>query len=304
LLRGLGKNQNNQIEINALITREKKTAYGINQNKLEFFSSDKFNYNRLFAGITHFYLPNLNTIITNDVTYHKYKISDEIKQLNPSYLLNKTERSALSYYLALTQFKRDSRIYPLNAFLYKLEFVKFGLLPNDNINNTYLTGKINIHQSLSKNWHVSQLFEGKYDLSNKQQMFRLARALGNEERYVRGYELYVIDGQHFFMNRNTIKRLLFQRHISLPATNDKRFTNLPVKAYIKAFGDYGFVWDRFASVQNKLSNQALYSYGLGVDLLPLYSMVVRIEFARNHLKENGVFLHFNLDIGNDNSHIW
>ncbi len=304
LLRGVGKNKKSNIEINALLTKEKKTAIQIKNNKLEFYSSDQYSYSRFFSGITYFYLPNPNTQLAVDATYHRFQISDEINRINSNYLLNKTRREGTSFYVSLMQFKRDNKIYPLNAFLYKLEFVKIGMLPSDNLNNTWLNGKINLHKQLGYNFFVSQSFQAKYDFTNQRQPFRLARALGYDEYYVRGYELYVLDGQHYFLNRNTIKKRIINKHITVPYLKDNRFSNLPLTAYLKAFADYGYVWNKFENPMSTLPNTSLMSYGIGIDILPLYSLVVRVEYTRNKLKENGVFLHFNLDIGNDNSHIW
>jgi len=44
---------------------------------------------------------------------------------------------------------------------------------------------------------------------------------------------------------------------------------------------------------NFLANQLLYSAGVGLDIVTLYDIKIRLEFAYNHLSRNGLYLHLN-----------
>jgi hypothetical protein len=68
---------------------------------------------------------------------------------------------------------------------------------------------------------------------------------------------------------------------------------LPLWIYPKIFADvgYGVIGkDRYG---NSLSNTLLYSVGIGLDIITAYDLKLRIEFALNHLGENGIYLHAN-----------
>jgi hypothetical protein len=42
-----------------------------------------------------------------------------------------------------------------------------------------------------------------------------------------------------------------------------------------------------------LNDRLLYSAGLGVDIVTAYDLKIRLEYAWNHLGQNGLFLHLN-----------
>jgi hypothetical protein len=44
---------------------------------------------------------------------------------------------------------------------------------------------------------------------------------------------------------------------------------------------------------NFLGNRVLYSAGVGLDVVTLYDIKIRMEFAWNHMSQNGLYLHFN-----------
>ena len=107
--------------------------------------------------------------------------------------------------------------------------------------------------------------------------------------YVRGYEYYVIDGSNYGLLRIDLKREIFNNTYSLPV---KYFTALPLRIYPKIFADAGYI-DSPSPGNSFLSKRLLYSVGVGIDIITLYDIKFRFEFAWNHLGQNGLYLHFN-----------
>ena len=113
--------------------------------------------------------------------------------------------------------------------------------------------------------------------------------LGTQTDYLRGYEYYVIDGGSYGLLRFDFKRELFNNTYSLPI---RYFTALPIRIYPKVFADVGYI-DGAAEHYNFLGNRVLYSAGVGLDVVTLYDIKIRMEFAWNHMSQNGLYLHFN-----------
>jgi hemolysin activation/secretion protein len=89
--------------------------------------------------------------------------------------------------------------------------------------------------------------------------------------------------------RLSLKRELFNNTYSLPV---RYFTAVPVRIYPKVFFDAGYINNPTPSSYT-LVNTLQYSLGVGLDLVTFYDMKVRLEYARNHLGQNGLYLHFN-----------
>ena len=106
---------------------------------------------------------------------------------------------------------------------------------------------------------------------------------------VRGYEYYVVDGYHYGLLRLDIKRDIFNRTFATPV---RYFSALPLRIYPKIFADAGYIKGA-ATMPNQLPDRLLYSIGAGVDIVTMYDVKIRVEFARNHLGQNGLYLHFN-----------
>jgi hypothetical protein len=128
------------------------------------------------------------------------------------------------------------------------------------------------------------------------------QALGYKEFFVRGYELYVIDGQHYGLFKfNAKKKLLGFNIQSKKFLNDNRYEGFPLEFYFKAHFDAGYVNDRFHMTGNNLSNEWMLGGGIGLDMVLPFDAVLRLEYSAMRFKdeentylENGLYLHFNI----------
>ena len=117
-------------------------------------------------------------------------------------------------------------------------------------------------------------------------------ALGYDD-YVRGYEYYVIDGEHFALSKlNVLWALLKPHDYVWKAMKSDNFRNLYLAIYLNAFADFGYVWDKRYSDHNFLSNAWQTSAGIGINVVTIYDQIMRVEYAVNRQDQRAFYLHF------------
>ncbi|MBK7946321.1 MAG: BamA/TamA family outer membrane protein [Flavobacteriales bacterium] len=110
---------------------------------------------------------------------------------------------------------------------------------------------------------------------------------------VRGYEYYVVDGEHFTMGRaNAVWQLIKPRTERAEFMPAEAFRTLYIALYLNLFADGGRVWDSRYAEANRLADEWLSGYGAGLDLVTSYDQVLRVEYTLNALGERGLYLHF------------
>ena len=76
----------------------------------------------------------------------------------------------------------------------------------------------------------------------------------------------------------------------------KKFATIPFSFYLNLHGDAAYVEDtQFSNVsksKNRLPNSWLYGYGLGLDFVTYYDIIIRLDYSFNKFGESGLFLHF------------
>ncbi len=104
---------------------------------------------------------------------------------------------------------------------------------------------------------------------------------------VRGYDLYVMNGQHYLVLRQGLTRRLFDvARLPLPVRGGSRFGDIPLAAYASLFADAGYVRDDSGlALTNPLSNRALSAIGAGLHLVTYYDRVIVFEVALNHRRQ-------------------
>lgn len=273
--------------------------YGINktmvyrtwQDKFQFFESEqrqrqRLNFYTVLSRRTGFYQNQ-----SLEISYNQTQIGDTIARLNPNYFLNGQNKQ--KYFLinyAYVFDRRDNRQYALKGYRVSLQATKYGLLSTDNIN------QLNLSASFSQYFRVKGKFYGNYSLRGKvsfpeKQPFLQTAGLGYRNDLVRGYELYVIDGQNYALAKTNLKYQLFDRVFDLSKyLKIKQFNTLPVAAYLNSFVDVGYAENKFPQINNtKLANKWLVGGGLGLDVVTWYNVVGRLNYSINGLGEKRLF---------------
>lgn len=120
-------------------------------------------------------------------------------------------------------------------------------------------------------------------------------ALGYDKIFIRGYEVYVIEGPQFFLNKTTFKKRIFSRNWDLDFWRMEQFNYFPLAIYLKAYADFGYVNNYSAYAENSvntlLSDKFLGGAGAGLDIVTAYDVVLRFEYTFTTQNRNGFFFH-------------
>lgn len=281
--------------INFTYSDNREIGYATIDNKLEFFRFPGSTlHKRTKAGITFIYRPKLYTTHSFDFGYNSFQIGDTIARLNPNYFLNNnlSQQFILSGY-NYTYDQRNSPHYPLKGMFFQAHIGHFTFItPLAPISTA--SSKIGIYKPLGGRHFANLQFSGK--VSNRAiQPYNIYKALGYGDD-VRGYEYYVIDGQHFgLIKTNYIFNLLKQRQYYINnKIKFKKFTTIPFALYGKAYIDAGYVYAAPQASFNTLQNKTLLGYGVGIDIITYYDRAFTIEYSLNNIGKRGLFLRYSI----------
>lgn len=295
---GLNKAQTIGLMTNVLFTRNKEIGYTAVGNKLLFDrEEDIFQLKRTRIGGGLMYRPGILFYHFANVNYHQNQITDTVAvQLNPDYFLDsRTKQQYLSFTYNLTYDNRDIKPYPTTGSFSSLQFQKDGFGIFDDRNSMFLTAETRQYFPITKRWSTSLTLKGRVQMIRQKQGYYNSRALGYLEDFVRGYQYYVVDGQDFGYFKSSLRYLVFDQEIKFGKwVFIEQFRLAPIKVYLTANYDGGYVWDNDYQENNPLSNSYLQGASVGVDIVVYYDKVLRVEYSMNRLKEKGLFLSYNL----------
>ena len=226
------------------------------------------------------------------LSYQQIQIADTIARRNPNYFLN--GRTQQKYFLLNYTYifdRRDNRQYALKGYRVSFDATKSGLLPSDNINLFSLSASYSYYFKIQGKFYANYSLRGRVSFPEKQP-FLQTQGLGYRNDLVRGYELYVIDGQSYGLLKTNAKYQLFDRVFDLKRfLKVKQFNTLPVAAYLNAFLDVGYARNNFPKLNNTiLGNRELVGGGIGLDVVSWYNVVGRLNYSINGLAEKRLFL--------------
>jgi len=166
----------------------------------------------------------------------------------------------------------------------------------DDINILSFTLRFKRYWQLRERWFAASGFSGKVSGGDPQPYYT-TRALGYNKDVIRGYEYYVIDGQHFALLKSGLRYALFRKkEYHAGFIPSPKFNTIPVSVYAGIFVDAGYVIDHQFTAKNTLMNSWQFGYGAGIDLFTFYDLVFRFEYSFNKLGESGFFIHFTTSI--------
>lgn len=231
------------------------------------------------------------------LTYSRTAIIDDILLFNENYLGR--DGDLQQNFIGLTYiFRRDFRDrnnYPLKGFLIDARLNKTGLGIFKDIDQGSLQAQVAYYKPLKYNFNIASSLTG-YTSYPRFQPYNNMQGLGFSNNLLKGYELYVIQGQHYTMHKTELKKRLFSIEANLGRLMPlKQFRKVPIAGYFKVYFDQGYVQNNLpessnTTVNSILSNRYIYSYGAGLDLVTYYDAVLRLEYSINALNEAGFFI--------------
>ncbi|MCK9219052.1 MAG: BamA/TamA family outer membrane protein [Bacteroidales bacterium] len=241
--------------------------------------------------------PNIYALHTLRCSYYSYYFADRVLAIPGFSLSNSNFQNFFSFNYLYKDDHRDIHYYPLTGYYFDAE-LNFSV-PYSFTHNGYLKINLRKYWQLSKRWYFASGFTGKGSIEQEQPYF-LAQGLGYGRDMVRGYEYFVIDGQHFALLKNNLKFALFPSRVcKLKFIHSSKFNTLPLALYLNLYMDLGYVYNYGSSNQrthadygNTLQNQLLAGFGSGLDFTTYYDIVIRMEFSVNAMGRPGFYLHF------------
>ena len=270
----------------------KNLAYQTVDHKLDFLESENLLRITRGAGITYTYRKSFYTSHSLKYEFRSTSINDTIEYLNPNYL-GASQRNVIYSVLTynFTNDHRDYIGYPLTGHYINLQLAQYGLTSGDDVHKTEVVGTVTGYFNLGNHFYLSNSTTG-YLSSREDPPYVVYGGIGYSRRIIRGYEIYVVEGQHFALNKTTFKKRIFSRVYNLNAMPIRQFRHLPLSVYLKTYGDLGYV-KNYANyeISSRLANKLLTGFGAGIDIVASYDAVLRLEYSFNAEGENGFFFH-------------
>ncbi|WP_020527799.1 BamA/TamA family outer membrane protein [Flexithrix dorotheae] len=295
----LNKAQNLGITTRISYAENKNMAYNTINNKLTNVDGDgRVMRTRFDAGISLTKRDGFYNFHTFGLRFFNNSIADTVAQLNPDYFLDSVRYQKffeLSY--SFTKDFRDFAAYPRKGHYFSVEAYKLGLGLWDDVDIFGVAGIYSKYMDLGSNFFYSLSASGKLSFPEKQP-YNLFKALGYNQNFVRGYDLYVVDGYHYGLIKNTMRWKLFDKEINAKNVIPiDQFNTIPLAIYLKGYFDAGRVRNNNVEIFNeRLTNKPIYGYGLGLDIVTFYNAVYRFEYSFNNNGESGFYLYFKADI--------
>ena len=218
-------------------------------------------------------------------------VSDTVFAANPHYFTNKKKSMgyfSLNYFLKLD--KRDWYAYPKKGYLWELSLTQTGLgiEPVNSLNMFRASTLFYYYQPIAGRFYaaagISVLFS-----ASPSQPYSMQSALGYDE-YVRGYEPYVIPGQHYSVLKTNLRYGLLKRKVfRLKKIKWNEINTIPLALYLGMHCDAAYVSDSKQFFNNPLANRVRAGYGFGLDVVTIYSIVFRFEYSFTEKGNNGFF---------------
>lgn len=290
------KQQKIGMQVGGNYTQQEEITVGTVDNERFFYRSGTGKSRIEWGGkLSFFYRKKLYVTHTLDLRYQNLQITDSLTKLTPGYFYENAthmEFPGISYTYRFD--KRDNKGYPLKGMLVQGEFHKNGssLFGYKNLNVAYITAYSKNYFVLAKRWFAASQLRLKYTLTRDLPYF-FQQGLGYDNNFVRGYEYYIVDGQHNALVKTNLKFNILKPHThAIKPLMRTNFYMFHYAAYLNVFFDAGYVWDKYYEAQNPKANNLLMGGGIGLDLVTFYDKVVRFEYSFNRNMEHGFFIHF------------
>jgi len=264
-------------------------------HKLNYVKSEKVLRTTRGIGLTYTYRNNFYLQHRLKYEFRYTDIADTLQGLNPNYLGSEKKHQqfdAITYEVSSDH--RDVVAYPLKGYELLFGIQKSGISIHNDLRKTTAYFKFAGFLSLKQDFFLSNLSYLYWSTPDDLPYFNYG-SMGYDKIFVRGYEIYVIEGPRFFLNKTTLKKRIFSKKWHLNDWPVKQFNYLPIAIYLKTYADWGYVSNYPAyesiGVNNFLSDKLLYSAGFGIDIVTGYDMALRLEYTFTP-QNNGLFLHF------------
>jgi len=291
----IDRQQRHGLNIDFNYGEPKNLAYFTEDHKLKFLEAQKTLKVAKGFGISYTFRKSFYETHALSFSYQNNHVVDTIALLNPNYYKNAAvsqQFSSITY--SFNSEHRDVIAYPLKGYQVTGFVQRTGLLIDSDVQQWEVNVTYAKFADLGKNYYFSN-FTSAYLSTPTEQPYSFFSALGYRRQLVKGYEVYVIEGPNFFLNKTTLRKKIFSRTWQLDDMPIEQFRYFPLTIYLKSYFDLGYVenYPYYENLQlnNRLSNRALIGTGGGLDIVTAYDAVFRLEYTFTREKTHGFFFH-------------
>lgn len=230
--------------------------------------------------------------ITISGSYQNTKLDTIIMKEASNYLLNsQVKLDVIGLGVAISHDKRNNIYLPTEGALLQPMIAYHNFVGNSSYSNIKGSIRAQLFNKIAPKLYTAFSVFGEFNTA-KDLPYEYTRRLGYDN-IVRGFENYVIDGQHAALGNAAIRyHLVNKPHINLNFIPIKSYNFLPLNIYLEYFVDAGYVSAPKTIATNDLPNSALFSTGISLQSLFYNDRLLRLEYSLNSLKESGFFVHF------------
>ncbi len=290
----INKKKTNGLSMRLSYSRNHEVNYNISNNQIDYYRSDNdYLKKEIQANIGYEIRPKLYNKHSFSGEYTNVQVTDSVIVLNRDYLSEaKNDMKFITLYYTFKRDTRNFKSYPTTGYYFDFQIVKDGMgIMDKKLNALSFSSQIRKYWQLSDRFYFSGSV--KTMLTVKPSPYYFYNTVGFSNDFIRGYELYVINGQNSLLMKTQLRYALVKNKIfkfnAIPAD---KFNKIPLAIYLGAFFDSGYIDSDINYRNNSLMNEPLYGSGVAIDVVSYYDMVFRMEYTINKLNEKGLFLHF------------
>ena len=294
----IDENQKHGLRFTYSYNESENVSYITKDHVPDFFDSDVINKKGYFASTSYTYRPSFYNFHEISLNYLQSEVSDTVVRLNPNYHFNQEKKQSyfgLSYNF-ISDHRNNNRFATSGTFL-QASFENIGLGHRNQFSVSTVSLKFNKYTPLGNDFFLANGIMGLHSFPAEQPYYNY-RGLGYNEVLARGFELDLIEGSRFLLQKNTLRKKIFDRSKDIRSIMPvAQFAKFRMAAYLKLFADFAWV-DNYPTyeISSRLTNQLLYSFGVGLDLLTMYDMVLRLEYSYNSENERNFALNIKADL--------
>lgn len=269
-------------QINYINTNNKPVYHDLNNEyaRKNYFFETGFSYRA-----------NYNSFHNLLLTYNYLWLNDSLQILNPDYAYESNNYNYLELFYKYKLDFRDYAPYPLNGYYFDAQFKKIGFGLFSEINFTSIEFNFDQYFSIYKRFYFAYRLAALFSNKEKFQPYMFRPGIELDDFDMRGYELYVINGQKLGLLKSNFKfEVISRKNHQIKWIKSEKFGKLFYALYANLFVDAGYAYDKKTKQSNPLGNQLLWSTGLGVDFVTYYDIVIRLEYSINKQNNKGLYI--------------
>ncbi len=286
------------------MSRSKRIAYNTLEDELAFMNLGKtWQLQKIQITQQISYRKKIHNIHYFQIGYGYSVISDSVHHANPDYFLDSARHQhAFKIGYTFVSDYRNIKTYPTDGWYFAANFTNYGL---GFMKTRMTTAGVQFSKYLlwKKHPRFSAAAMIKCQVSwplRQPYSLQPVKSFGYEENAIRGYEINVIDGQHFLLFKNEYRFRVFDLQLKklkkLQAKNspilNSSLAYLPFNMYLTGYFDAGYAWDYYTVQNNQYRNKWQFGFGVGVNLVTFNDKLLRLEYSCNRYLQHGFYIHF------------